>query len=287
MEKLRKTSKTKINEELHNEGSGTVIIQPDVNDNKPTTISEAKQIAHKEHLPIHDEEKKIREAFIDKDWNEIKIADSWQIFKVMSEFVEGFEKMAKIGPCVSIFGSARTSPDNPYYKMAEEIAAKLVRHGYGVITGGGPGIMEAGNKGAHSEGGKSVGLNIQLPFEQFNNIYIDPDKMINFDYFFVRKVMFVKYSQGFIVMPGGFGTLDELFEAMTLIQTRKIGRFPIILVGRSYWLGLMQWIEEVLLNAENNISPEDLDLINIVDTATEAVRVIDDFYSKYLLSPNF
>lgn len=287
MDKLRKTSKTKINEELSNEGSGTVIIQPDVNDKKATSISDAKKIAKKEHLPIHDEEKKIREAFIDKDWNEIKIADSWQIFKVMSEFVEGFEKMAKIGPCVSIFGSARTSPDNSYYKMAEEIAAKLVRHGYGVITGGGPGIMEAGNKGAHSEGGKSVGLNIQLPFEQFNNIYIDPDKMINFDYFFVRKVMFVKYSQGFIVMPGGFGTLDELFEAMTLIQTRKIGRFPIILVGRSYWEGLMQWIENVVLNAENNVSPEDLDLINIVDTATEAVRVIDDFYSKYLLSPNF
>lgn len=287
MEKLRKTSKTKINEELSNEGSGTVIIQPDVNDKKPTTISEAKKIAKKEHLPFVDEEKKIREAFIDKDWNEIKIADSWQIFKVMSEFVEGFEKMAKIGPCVSIFGSARTSPDNPYYRMAEEIAAKLVRHGYGVITGGGPGIMEAGNKGAHSEGGKSVGLNIHLPFEQYNNIYIDPDKLLNFDYFFVRKVMFVKYSQGFIVMPGGFGTLDELFEAITLIQTRKIGRFPIILVGHSYWEGLMQWIENVVLNAENNVSPEDLDLINIVDTATEAVRVIDDFYSKYLLSPNF
>jgi uncharacterized protein (TIGR00730 family) len=287
MDKLRKTSKTQINEELSNEGSGTVITQPDVNENKPSTISEAKQIAEQEHLPISDDEKKIREAFIDKDWNEIKIADSWQIFKVMSEFVEGFEKMAKIGPCVSIFGSARTSPDNPYYKMAEEIAAKLVRHGYGVITGGGPGIMEAGNKGAHSEGGKSVGLNIHLPFEQFNNIYIDSDKLINFDYFFVRKVMFVKYSQGFIVMPGGFGTLDELFEAITLIQTRKIGRFPIILVGRSFWQGLMDWIETTVLRAENNVSPEDLDLYVIVDDATEAVKVIDDFYSKYLLSPNF
>jgi uncharacterized protein (TIGR00730 family) len=287
MEKLRKTSKTKINEEISNEGSGTVIIQPDVNDKKATSISEAKKIAKKERLPFSDEEKKIREAFIDKDWNEIKIADSWQIFKVMSEFVEGFEKMAKIGPCVSIFGSARTSPGNPHYQIAEEIAAKLVRHGYGVITGGGPGIMEAGNKGAHSEGGKSVGLNIHLPFEQFNNIYIDPDKLLNFDYFFVRKVMFVKYSQGFIVMPGGFGTLDELFESITLIQTRKIGRFPIILVGRSYWQGLMDWIETTVLHAENNVSPEDLDLLEIVDDATAAVKVIDDFYSKYLLSPNF
>lgn len=287
MTKLRKTSKTKINEEISNEGSGTFIIQPDVNENKPTTISEAKEVARKGHIPITDQEKKIREAFIDKDWNEIKIADSWQIFKVMSEFVEGFEKMAKIGPCVSIFGSARTKPTNPYYIIAEEIAAKLVRHGYGVITGGGPGIMEAGNKGAHAEGGKSVGLNIHLPFEQFNNIYIDPDKLINFDYFFVRKVMFVKYAQGFIVMPGGFGTLDELFEAITLIQTRKIGQFPIVLVGRSYWQGLMDWIKDVVLQAENNVGPEDLKLVNIVDDATEAVKVIDDFYSKYLLSPNF
>jgi uncharacterized protein (TIGR00730 family) len=181
------------------------------------------------------EEQRIRQAFKDRDWNEIKIADSWAIFKVMAEFVTGFEKLGKIGPCVSIFGSARTKSDNPYYKMAEEIAAKLVRHGYGVITGGGPGIMEAGNKGAFEQGGKSVGLNIHLPFEQFHNVYIDPDKIITFDYFFVRKVMFVKYAQGFIVMPGGMGTLDELFEAITLIQTQKIGRFPIVLVGRSYW----------------------------------------------------
>lgn len=233
------------------------------------------------------EEQRIRKAFKDRDWNEIKIADSWVIFKVMAEFVSGFEKLAKIGPCVSIFGSARTKPDNPYYIMAEEIAAKLVRHGYGVITGGGPGIMEAGNKGAHSQGGKSVGLNIQLPFEQFHNVYIDSDKLITFDYFFVRKVMFVKYAQGFIVMPGGMGTLDELFEAITLIQTQKIGRFPIVLVGRSYWQGLMDWIESVMLGQENNISAEDLKLINIVDTPTDAVKVIDDFYSRYLLQPNF
>ncbi|MGW8123329.1 LOG family protein [Roseivirga echinicomitans] len=231
-------------------------------------------------------EDKIKQAFQDKDWNEIKSHDSWVIFKVMAEFVDGFEKLAKIGPCVSIFGSARTKPDNEHYKMAEEIAAKLVRHGYGVVTGGGPGIMEAGNKGAKSENGKSVGLNIELPHEQGNNIYIDSDKLITFDYFFVRKVMFVKYSQGFVVMPGGFGTLDELFEAITLIQTSKIGRFPIILVGREFWSGLIDWIKGTMLEA-GNISPKDLDLINMVDTAAEAVQVIDDFYAKYLLTPNF
>ncbi len=232
------------------------------------------------------QEEVIRKAFKNRDWNEIKSSDSWVIFKVMSEFVNAFEKLAKIGPCVSIFGSARTKEDNPHYKRAEEIAAKLVRHGYGVITGGGPGIMEAGNKGAKSEGGRSVGLNIELPFEQTGNIYIDQDKMINFDYFFVRKVMFVKYSQGFIVMPGGFGTLDELFEAITLIQTDKIGNFPIVLVGVDYWSGLFDWIKGTMLT-EGNISPGDLDLFHIVDDATDAVKIIDEFYSKYLLSPNF
>ncbi|MCS7003713.1 MAG: TIGR00730 family Rossman fold protein [Cytophagales bacterium] len=233
------------------------------------------------------EEERIKQAFKERDWNEIKSANSWVIFKVMAEFVEGFEKLAKIGPCVSIFGSARTKPDHIYYKMAEEIAAKLVRHGYGVITGGGPGIMEAGNKGAHSQGGKSVGLNIVLPFEQTHNIYIDPDKNMTFDYFFVRKVMFVKYSQGFIVMPGGFGTLDELFEALTLIQTKKIARFPIVLVGKSYWSGLINWIETVMLQQEKNISPQDMNLFSVVDTPSEAVAIIDDFYSRYLLTPNF
>lgn len=234
-----------------------------------------------------EQEEKILRAFKDKDWNEIKSSDSWSIFKIMSEFVEGFDKLAKIGPCVTIFGSARTKTDNQYYQMAEQIAAKLVRHGYGVITGGGPGIMEAGNKGAHSEGGKSVGLNIELPFEQFENIYIDRDKLLNFDYFFVRKVMFVRYSQGFVVMPGGFGTLDELFEALTLIQTNKIGRFPIVLVGKEYWGGLVSWIKDVLLNKAHNINEVDLELFNLVDTVEEAVHVIDEFYSKYLLSPNF
>ena len=237
-------------------------------------------------LSSTEEEQKIRKAFIDKDWAEIKSSDSWVIFKVMSEFVEGFEKLAKIGPCVTIFGSARTLPENPYYQMAEEIAFKLVHHGYGVITGGGPGIMEAGNKGAHRAGGKSVGLNIFLPHEQKGNIYIDPEKLISFDYFFVRKVMFVKYSQGFIVMPGGFGTLDELTEALTLIQTRKIGRFPIVMVGNEFWGGIVDWFKERLV-AEGMINKDDLELFNLVDSAEEAVKVIDDFYSKYLLSPNF
>jgi hypothetical protein len=238
-------------------------------------------------IDLLNEEDRIREAFQDRNWHEIKTADSWVIFKVLAEFVEGFDKLAKIGPCVSIFGSARTKPDHPYYKMTEEIAAKLVRHGYGVITGGGPGIMEAGNKGAYEQGGKSVGLNIYLPFEQHSNLFIDSDKNINFDFFFVRKVMFVKYAQGFVVMPGGFGTLDELFEALTLIQTKKIGRFPIVLVGRSYWSGLMDWVKGTMLEEENNINPEDLKLFSIVDTAEEAVHVIDEFYAKYLLKPNF
>ncbi|MCS6824745.1 MAG: TIGR00730 family Rossman fold protein [Cytophagaceae bacterium] len=242
---------------------------------------------HKDPALDVEEEKQIRKAFKDRDWNEIKSSDSWAIFKVMAEFVEGFEKLSKIGPCVSIFGSARTAPDHPYYQMAVEIASKLVRHGYGVISGGGPGIMEAANKGAYLQGGKSVGLNIQLPFEQSHNHYIDRDKLLNFEHFFVRKVMFVKYSQGFIVMPGGFGTLDELFEALTLIQTKKIGRFPIILVGREFWAGLIEWIKNVLIDKEHNANPEDMNLINLVDTPDEAVRVIDDFYSKYLLQPNF
>lgn len=233
------------------------------------------------------DEAMIREAFQDRNWNEIKSADSWVVFKVMAEFVEGFDRLAKIGPCVSLFGSARTSPDHDYYKMAEEIAAQLVQYGYGVITGGGPGIMEAANKGAQSQGGKSVGLNIKLPHEQFPNKYIDIDKSINFDFFFVRKVMFVKYAQGFVVLPGGFGTLDELFEALTLIQTGKIARFPIVLVGRSFWQGLFDWIQDVMLTREANISPGDMKLVSLVDTPDEAVRVINNFYSKYLLRPNF
>lgn len=222
-----------------------------------------------------------------KNWNEIKTNDSWAIFKIMGEFVNGFERMSSIGPCVTIFGSARTKPDDKYYKLAVRIAQKITHHGYGIITGGGPGIMEAGNKGAHLAGGTSVGLNIDLPFEQHDNPYIDGDKSLDFDYFFVRKVMFVKYSQGFVVMPGGFGTLDELFEAITLIQTNKIDKFPIILVGSEFWNGLMDWVKKTLLLNNNNISPDDLDLIHIVDNADEVIDILDKFYDEFNLSPNF
>jgi uncharacterized protein (TIGR00730 family) len=232
-------------------------------------------------------EDKVLKAFEQKNWNEIKTNDSWAIFKIMSEFVEGYEKLSKIGPCVTIFGSARTKEDTPYYTLAREIGKDLTQKGYGVITGGGPGIMEAGNRGAKEGGGTSVGLNIDLPFEQSSNPYIDSDKNLNFDYFFVRKVMFMKYSQGFVAMPGGFGTLDELFEALTLIQTDKIGKFPIILVGRSFWSGLIDWIKSSLLETHSNISEEDLDLFLLADTSEEVCNLIDEFYSRYLLKPNF
>jgi uncharacterized protein (TIGR00730 family) len=235
----------------------------------------------------NDEDKVIQDKLAQKTWQEIRANDSWAIFKIMAEFVNGYESMSRIGPCVSIFGSARTKPDDKYYLLAEKIAFKISKAGYGVITGGGPGIMEAGNKGAHLGGGTSVGLNIVLPFEQHYNPYIDPDKNLNFDYFFVRKVMFVKYSQGFVVMPGGFGTLDELFEAITLIQTKKIAKFPIILVGRDFWAGMMIWVKEVLVEKYENVSPKDLDLIKIVDNEDEVLTVLDNFYKKYQLSPNF
>lgn len=233
------------------------------------------------------EEDKIRRAFGAKDWSDIKATDSWQIFKIMAEFVDGFDKMAKIGPCVSVFGSARTKQDHKYFKLAEEIAFKLTKDGYGVITGGGPGIMEAANRGAKAGGGKSVGLNIELPFEQYPNPFIDHDKLISFDYFFVRKTIFLKYSQGFIALPGGFGTMDELFEALTLIQTQKTPHYPIVLVGKSYWQGLLDWILKTMLEEEKNVSPDDLNLFVVVDTADEAVAVINEFYSRYTLKPNF
>jgi uncharacterized protein (TIGR00730 family) len=232
------------------------------------------------------DDRKIREKLQQKTWNEIKTNDSWAIFKIMAEFVEGYEKLSKIGPCVSIFGSARTKPGEEYYELSEEVAFKLTQNGYGVITGGGPGIMEAGNKGAYRGKGTSVGLNIELPFEQHDNPWIDKDKNLEFDYFFVRKVMFVKYSQGFIVMPGGFGTLDELFEAITLIQTKKIGRFPIVLVGSSFWGGLLDWFKNTLLD-QGNISETDLKLFRVVDTADEAIEHLNKFYGKYSLKPNF
>ena len=236
---------------------------------------------------FQNDDERIQDKLKQKTWNEVRANDSWAIFKIMSEFVNGYESMGRIGPCVSIFGSARTKPDDKYYLLAEKIAFKISKAGYGVITGGGPGIMEAGNKGAHHGGGTSVGLNIELPFEQHYNPYIDRDKNLNFDYFFVRKVMFVKYSQGFVVMPGGFGTLDELFEAITLIQTKKIGRFPIVLVGSAFWSGLIEWVKTVLIEREETVSASDLDLIKIVDTEDEVVAVIDAFYKKFDLSPNF
>mgnify|MGYP003335157688 FL=1 len=235
---------------------------------------------------MNKDEAKIRRAFSEKDQQDRKSKDTWQVFKIMGEFVEGFEKLGKLGPCVTVFGSARTVADSKYYLMAQEIARLLTLEGYGIITGGGPGIMEAANKGAQLAKGTSVGLNIKLPFEQSCNPYIDSDKNITFDYFFVRKLMFMKYAQGFIALPGGFGTMDELFESLTLIQTGKIAKFPIVLVGKEYWKGLYDWIVQVLIE-EKYISAEDIHLITLVETPEEAVAVIDSFYSKYLLKPNF
>ena len=232
------------------------------------------------------EEKRLQESFRQKTWDETVTKDSWMVFKVMSEFVDGYEKLAKIGPCVSIFGSARLKREDKYYEMAVEIAKKITEIGFGVITGGGPGIMEAGNKGAKEGGGKSIGLNIELPFEQHFNPYIDKSYSMDFDYFFVRKVMFVKYSQGFIVLPGGFGTLDELSEALTLIQTHKIGRFPLVLVGSEFWSGLLDWFSNTLLK-NGLIAEGDLSLFRIVDSADEAVAHIKAFYDKYSVSVNF
>lgn len=233
-----------------------------------------------------EEKDRIRDKFETKSWNEVKSNDSWALFKIMSEFVKGYETMSKIGPCVSVFGSARTKPDSKYYQLAEEIAFQLTQLGFGVITGGGPGIMEAANKGAQRGNGKSVGLGISLPFEAGLNQYVDYDYSINFDYFFARKVMFVKYSQGFIALPGGMGTLDELFEALTLVQTKKTGRFPIVLVGKDYWSGLIDWMKQ-RVQAEGNINETDFDLYRLVDTPEEAVGHIKAFYDKYMVKQNF
>ncbi|MEJ6505384.1 MAG: TIGR00730 family Rossman fold protein [Crocinitomicaceae bacterium] len=222
-----------------------------------------------------------------KDWKDIKSNDSWSIFKIMSEFVDGFDRMSKIGPCVSIFGSARTQENNPHYQLGVDLAEELSKRGYGIISGGGPGIMEAANRGAQKGVGPSVGLNIDLPFEQNHNPYIDSAHNLEFDYFFVRKVIFVKYSQAFVGLPGGFGTLDELFEALTLIQTKKIARRPVVLVGKEYWAGMTDWIKKTMLDAEQNISPSDMDLFCVVDTPEEAVEYIEDFFSTHSLTPNF
>lgn len=229
----------------------------------------------------------IKQHLDEKSWPVIKITDSWQIFKIMAEFVNGFEKLSLIGPCVSLFGSARTKPGSQYYNLAEEVAAKLCEAGYGVITGGGPGIMEAGNKGAKSVGGKSVGVNIGLPFETKANDYVDNDKLIQFDYFFVRKVMLVKYAQAFVVFPGGLGTMDELFEALTLIQTQKIDKFPIVLVGSEYWKGLIDWMKDTMLDKEQTISPHDMFLFKTADNADDVINIITEFYKTDVLQPNF
>jgi hypothetical protein len=227
-----------------------------------------------------------RESAEPKTWSETISYDTWQILKVMAEMVEGFQKLTRIGPCVSIFGSARTEENDKYYKLTEEIAYLLSKSGFGIITGGGHGIMEAANKGAHFAAGKSVGLNIALPFEQKPNAFIDSNKLLTFDYFYVRKTMFMKYSMGFIAMPGGFGTLDELTEAITLIQTHKLGRFPIVLVVREYWEGLITWLKDKVLTSKN-INPEDIDIFKIADTAEEVVNHINAFYRTYELKPNF
>jgi len=229
---------------------------------------------------------KIKKEIDYKTWSDLKANDSWSVFKIMSEFVNGYETLSRIGPCVAIFGSARLKEDNPYYQMAVETAAKLVEKGFGIITGGGPGIMEAGNKGAHEAGGKSVGLNIVLPHEQHSNPYIDHDKSLDFDYFYVRKTMFTRYAQGFIAFPGGFGTLDELSEALTLIQTRKIVHFPIVMVGKEFWNGLVEWFKNILL-ANKLVSENDFEIFHVVDTVDEAVEIVDKFYKEYALKPNF
>ena len=212
--------------------------------------------------------------------------DVWSVFKIMGEFVEGFDTLYKVGPCVSIFGSARTKPGDKYYETAVRVGKLITEKGFGVITGGGPGIMEAGNKGASLGKGRSVGLGIELPFEQGMNEYVNKDYSVDFNYFFVRKVMFVKYAQGFIVFPGGFGTLDELFESLTLIQTHKITKIPIILFGSDYWGGLVNWINSTMKKA-GTISEKDSDLFHVTDSEEEAVKIICDFYEKKDPKPNF
>jgi uncharacterized protein (TIGR00730 family) len=232
-------------------------------------------------LPISDE---VDERDM-KKWLALS-REGWRVFKIMSEFVTGFEKMAELEPAVTIFGSARVKPSDRYYQLAVKTAERLVESGFGVITGGGPGIMEAGNRGARNKGGESIGFNIVLPHEQHSNPYVDDDKLITFKYFFVRKMMFMKYSQALIVMPGGFGTLDELTEAITLIQTKKIAQFPVILMGKSFWKGFMTWMKEMLLES-GYINEKDLDLMHLVDTPEEAIDIILEFYAERPCMPNF
>jgi uncharacterized protein (TIGR00730 family) len=232
---------------------------------------------------------KPKKPYRDRSWTQINASNSWAIFRIMSEFVDAYEKMNRIGPCVSVFGSARTKKGTKYYKMATRLSERLVEEGYGVITGGGPGIMEAANKGAQNAGGKSVGLNIELPHEQGHNPYIDPDKVLTFYYFFVRKVTFVKYAQAFVFLPGGFGTMDEIFEVLTLVQTKKIDRIPLIFIGKSFWGGLIKWIKSTMLSRHGNINEVDLDLFLLTDDIEEAVTYINNFYDiqQHDLMPNF
>jgi hypothetical protein len=222
-----------------------------------------------------------------KSWTELKAESSWALFKIMAEFVDGYDKMSRIGPCVSVFGSARLKAGTPYYIMATELAQKLSKQGYGIITGGGPGIMEAANRGAQEAEGVSVGLNIDLPHEQSANQYIGRDTLINFNYFFVRKVMFIKYAQAFVMFPGGFGTMDEMFEVLTLIQTHKIKSVPIVLIGSAFWERLMCWLKEVMCEGWTNISAEDLELVKVVDNVDEAIDIINAFYAEKSMKPNF
>ncbi|HYE95238.1 MAG TPA: TIGR00730 family Rossman fold protein [Rubricoccaceae bacterium] len=219
-------------------------------------------------------------------WQESRLRDTWHIFQIMAEFVEGYERLGRIGPSVSVFGSARIPPGTPYYQMGEAVGRLLVEHGFAVITGGGPGLMEAANRGAQAAGGVSVGLNIVLPHEQHVNPYVDPDRSLTFDFFFARKTMFVKYAQGFVVLPGGFGTLDELFEALTLIQTGKTTRFPVVLMGREFWEGALTWLREQLLG-RGMIGPADLDLLSLTDDPAEAVGIIEAFGQAAGVTPNF
>ena len=221
-----------------------------------------------------------------KDWNNTITKDGWRILKYNAETVNGFETLIEVGPSISIFGSARTEPSDPYYKKTVEIASMISEMGFGIISGAGPGIMEAANKGAKLAKGKSIGLRINLPFEQFTNEFVDDEYLLKFDYFFVRKLMFQKYSQGFVVMPGGYGTLDELFNALTLIQTKKSKLFPIILVGKKHYGPLFNWIKGTL-SGNKLISPEDIDLINLVEEKEEVKQILSDFYDKNNIDINF
>jgi uncharacterized protein (TIGR00730 family) len=232
---------------------------------------------------------KVKKPYKDRSWTQINASNSWAIFRIMSEFVDAYERMNKIGPCISIFGSARTKKGTKYYKLATKMAERLVEEGYGVITGGGPGIMEAANKGAKNKGGRSVGLNIELPHEQGHNPYIDHDKVLTFNYFFVRKVAFVKYAQAFVFFPGGFGTMDEIFEVLTLVQTKKIDRIPLVFFGKAYWGGLIKWVKGVMMEKHHNINAIDLELFLLTDDIEEAVAYINNFYDiqQHELMPNF